>query len=63
MYIMTHPDRVTHLSLIEVHTLTSEYFVLSALAGLIVKMLFMLFSILCNGLTMGEYTAYWLPNF
>ena len=49
----------------EVHTLTIKHSVFSVMAGLIVEILFMLFSIiaLCNGLKMSEYGAYWLTGF
>jgi len=39
-----------------------KHFIFSAMAGLIVEMLFMLFSIY-NGLKINEYKAYWLMDF
>ena len=35
----------------------------SIVAGLIVEMLFMLFSWIYNGLKISEYKAYWLTDF
>ena len=44
------------------HALMIEHTVFTVMAGLIVGILFMLFSIY-NGLKMSEYKAYWLMGF
>ena len=51
-----------HKSINEAHALTIEHSVFSIMAGLIVEMFFVLFSIY-NGLKMSEYEAYWLMSF
>ena len=45
--------------------LTIKFFVFLVMAGLIVEILFMLFSVYntCNWLKISEYEAYWLTDF
>lgn len=52
----------TFISITVAHVLTIKHSVFSVMAGLIVEILFMLFSV-HNGLKMSEYEAYWLMGF
>ena len=59
---MIHHDQVIHtFKLNRACPLMIEYSMFSAITGLIVEILSMLFSVmLCNGLKMNEYEAYWV---
>ena len=61
-----HSNAPTFKSINEAHALTIEHSVFSIMAGLIVEILFVLFSVfitLHNGLKMSKYEAYWLMGF
>jgi len=52
----------TFISITGARTLMIVPSVFSIMAGLIVEILFMLFSV-CNGLKISEYEVYWLMDF
>ena len=62
MIHLVHGDTPTFISITGTCALTIVHSVFSVMAGLIVEMLFMLFS-LRNGLKMSEYEACWLTDF
>jgi len=56
---------VIHHHFKSISTLTIKHFMFSVIAGLLIEMLFMLFSVymLRNRLKMSKYKAYWLMDF
>jgi len=47
----------------EVRALMIEHSIFSMMTGLIVEIVFMLFSMLLNGVKMNGYETYWLTGF
>ena len=56
-------DTPTFISITVARILTIVHSIFSVMAGLFVKMLFMLFSVYNTVMTMSEYEAYWLTDF